>query len=125
MQRSKIRQFVLLLGLILPAARCMASDGHSTEGYEPIVVKEAKVQGCPKGSTIQASISGHTLTVMFSQNIGHVVVEIATASGTTVNCVSVLTPNGMQCYIPTAGDYVVTFTLANGDEYYGEFTVTD
>ena len=24
-----------------------------------------------------------------------------------------------------AGDYIVTFTLPNGDEYYGEFTVTD
>ena len=125
MQRTKIRQFVLLLGLILPAAMCMASDGHSKEGYDPIVVKEAHVGDIPRSATIQASISGHTLTVMFSENLGQVAVEISTASGTVVQCLSVLTPNGMQCYIPTAGDYVVTFTLSNGDEYYGEFTVTD
>ena len=31
----------------------------------------------------------------------------------------------IQFYIPLAGDYIVNFTLPNGDEYYGEFTVTD
>jgi hypothetical protein len=35
------------------------------------------------------------------------------------------TPNGYQYYIPNTGDYIVTFTLENGDVYYGEFTVTD
>jgi hypothetical protein len=34
-------------------------------------------------------------------------------------------PNDLQIYIPNTGDYIVTFTLPNGDEYYGEFTVTD
>ena len=38
---------------------------------------------------------------------------------------SVLTPNGMQFYILNVGNYIVTFTLPNGDEYYGEFTVTE
>ena len=28
-------------------------------------------------------------------------------------------------YIPNTGSYVVTFTLPNGDQYYGEFEVTD
>jgi hypothetical protein len=32
---------------------------------------------------------------------------------------------GIANHIPLAGDYIVTFTLPNGDEYYGEFTVTD
>lgn len=27
--------------------------------------------------------------------------------------------------IPAAGSYIVNFTLPNGDEYYGEFEVTD
>ena len=125
MQYFKIKQFVLLLGLMLPVVWSSANGTNLTDGYSHIEVKVSHVEGIPKGSTIQASISGHTLTVMFSENLGQVEVEITTASGTTVHCISVLTPNGMQYYIPTAGDYVVTFTLSNGDEYYGEFTVTD
>ena len=34
-------------------------------------------------------------------------------------------PNGVMFYIPNTGSYVVTFTLPNGDQYYGEFEVTD
>ena len=71
------------------------------------------------------SISDHVLSVMFSENLGQVAVEVSTASGAQVDCLSVLTPNGLQVYIPNAGNYIVTFTLSNGDEYYGEFTVTD
>lgn len=52
-------------------------------------------------------------------------VEITTAAGATVQCLWVVTPDGLQTYIPSTGDYVITFTLSNGDEYYGEFTVTD
>ena len=65
------------------------------------------------------------LTVLFDKNLGQVSVEVATFAGVTVDCLSVLTPNGLQFYIPNVGEYIVTFTLSNGDEYYGEFTVTD
>jgi len=79
----------------------------------------------PAVSSISAYINGHILTVAFSQNLGDVMVEITTASGATVHCMSVQTPTGQQFYIPAAGCYIVTFTLQNGDEYYGEFEVTD
>ena len=79
----------------------------------------------PKGHTIQASIDGHTLTVMFTENIGQVAIEVFKVTGGAVETFWIQTPDGLQTYIPLAGDYVVTFTLANGDEYYGEFTVTD
>jgi hypothetical protein len=62
---------------------------------------------------------------MFTENLGQIAVEVSTASGTLVNCLSVFTPNGLQVYIPNAGNYIVTFTLSDGDEYYGEFTITD
>ena len=79
----------------------------------------------PKGHTIQASIYGHTLTVVFTENLGTVEMEIATTSGTFVQTYWASTPEGLQTYLPQTGDYIITFTLANGDEYYGEFTVTD
>ncbi len=92
------------------------------DGYS-IVIKVGNVQSSPKGSTIQASVNGHMLTVSFTENLGEVAVEITSASGGYVQADSCLTPNGLMFYIPLAGDYIVTFTLPNGDEYYGEFTV--
>lgn len=125
MQHLKTKQFILLFGLIIPTICCRANGSILYDGYSHITVKEMKAQGAPKGSTIDVSISGHTLMVSFSENIGQVEVEITTDTGATVDCVNTSTPTGFQCYIPDAGDYVVTFTLSNGDEYYGEFTVTD
>ncbi|MBR5061652.1 MAG: DUF3244 domain-containing protein, partial [Prevotella sp.] len=87
--------------------------------------KEGNVHSSPRGSSIQASINGHTLMVTFTENLGQVAIEITTSMGDYVDFDSTLTPNGIQFYIPLAGDYIVTFTLPNGDEYYGEFTVTD
>ena len=123
MQHRKIKKIVLLLGLILPVAPCRSNDIHIIDGHSHINIKVGSVQGTPKNSFISASISGHTLTVSFSQNIGQVAVEITTATGATVDCLTTMTPTGFQCYIPDAGDYIVTFTLSNGDEYYGEFEV--
>lgn len=61
----------------------------------------------------------------FTENLGQVAISVTTDTGALVDCTSTLTPNGIQFYIPDAGDYIVNFTLPNGDEYYGEFTVTD
>ena len=96
-----------------------------TDGYSAIQVKESHVQSVPKGSSIQATIDGHTLTVVFTENLGQVNVEITTASGALVQVMWVSTPDGWQTNLLQTGDYIVTFTLSNGDEYYGEFTVTD
>jgi hypothetical protein len=78
-----------------------------------------------RGNSIIPTLNGHLLTVVFSENLGQVTVEVTTASGTPVDGTSTITPNGIQIYIPNAGDYIVNFTLPDGDEYYGEFTVTD
>ena len=123
MRHVKIKQFALLLGLLLPTVWGGAHTTFLFDGYSHITVKERAVQGAPKSATINASINGHTLMVSFSQNIGQVAVEITTATGATVDCLTTMTPTGFQCYIPDAGDYIVTFTLSNGDEYYGEFEV--
>lgn len=90
-----------------------------------LTVLASKNGGDDKGSSITADINSNTLTVAFSQNLGEVSIDISTASGATIFCLSVQTPTGYQYYIPNTGSYVVTFTLQNGDEYYGEFEVTD
>lgn len=125
MRHTTIKQFVMLLGLMLPTVWCGANDTHIYDGHSHINIKVGSVQGAPKGYTINASIDGHTLIVVFSENLGQVNVEIAMASGVSVQFTTTQTPNGLQCYIPNTGDYIVTFTLSNGDEYYGEFIVTD
>lgn len=125
MRHTKIKQFVLLLGLLSQAVWCNAVGTSIIDGHSHIAIKAANVQGMPKGSTIHASIDGHTLTVVFTENLGQVAVEIATASGVSVQYTSTPTPNGLQIFIPNTGNYIITFTLPNGDEYYGEFTVTD
>ena len=76
-------------------------------------------------ASIQASINGHTLTVTFTENLGNVQIDITTASGGAVSYGHVWTPDSYIAYIYNTGSYVVTITLENGDEYYGEFEVTD
>ena len=90
-----------------------------------IQIRQAPVQGRPKTSSIQASINGHILSVVFLENLGQVLIKFFSATGGVIDAISTPTPNGMNCYIPDTGSYVVTFTLPNGDEYYGEFEVTD
>lgn len=121
----KVKHVVMLLGLLMPAVWCGASILGSVDGHSNINIKEGNVHSSPKGSAIQAFINGHNLTVTFTENLGQVSIEITTSTGGYVQANSCLTPNGLQFYIPLAGDYIVTFTLPNGDEYYGEFTVTD
>ena len=120
-----LKHVALLLGLLMPAVWCGANGISALDGLSHILIKEGDVQGVPKGSAIQASINGHYLTVVFTENLGQVTVEVTTATGSPVDGISTQTPNGVLIYIPLAGDYIVTFTLPNGDEYYGEFTVTD
>lgn len=126
----KLKETILMLCFILSGALCYAHGeaGMEKKGDWPqhIVVKEKATHGgLDKSSAITPTLNDHVLTVVFSENLGQVSVEVATAAGATVECLSVLTPNGLQVYVPNAGNYIVTFTLSNGDEYYGEFTVTD
>lgn len=125
MQKVNFKQLVLLLALLLVAVWCGANSTNLMDGLSHIVIKEGTVQGPPKNFSIQASVNGHYLTVSFTENLGQVAIEVSTVSGISVEFTSTPTPNGVQCYIPNTGDYIVTFTLTNGDEYYGEFTVTD
>jgi hypothetical protein len=127
---KKVTQLILMLGLFLSGALCYAHDIARTEKDNekgiPLEVKEKVLHGSfDKSSSIVPTLDGHMLTVVFTENLGQVSIEITTSTGGYVQANSCLTPNGLQFYISPAGDYIVTFTLPNGDEYYGEFTVTD
>ncbi len=125
----KLKEMILVLCFILSGALCYAHDEARMEkkgdGVTIDVFEVVLSNGLSRGNSIVPTFNGHVLTVVFSENLGQVSVEIATSAGATVECTSVLTPNGLQTYIPNTGDYIVTFTLSNGDMYAGEFTVTD
>ena len=127
----KLKEMILMLCLILSGALCYAHGDARMENVKgediPIEVIEisSSTSGLHRGSSIIPTLNGHVLTVVFNENLGQVSVEVSTVSGASVQCLSVLTPNGLQVYIPNAGNYIITFTLPDGDVYAGEFTVTD
>ena len=92
MKYSKHKQLLLLFGFLIPTIWCGAHNIAINDGFSHINIKGSIVQGFPRENSIQASISGHVLAVVFLENLGQVAVEV---------------------------------TTANGDEYYGEFEVTD
>ena len=93
-----LKHVALLLGLLMFAVWCGANNLGSMDGFSNIIIKEGNVHSSPKGSTIQATIDGHTLTVVFTENLGQVAMEITTASGASVEYLWVYTPNGIQTY---------------------------
>ena len=126
----KLKEMILMLCFILSGALCYANgeariEKEQGEGIPIEIIESGSCTGPSRGNSIIPTLNGHVLTVVFSENLGQVSVEVATISGASVQCLSVLTPNGLQVYIPNAGNYIVTFTLSNGDVYAGEFTVTD
>ena len=127
---KRLSTLVLMLCLVLSGAWSYA---HSVAGMEnekdgdiPIeLINGASQNISEKTDYIIASINGHVLSVVFTQNFGQVVVEVTTAEGGEVDVDSIQTPNGVNFYIPNSGSYVVTFTFPAGDVYYGEFEVTE
>ena len=127
----KFKEIILMLCLILSGAFCY-THGEARTGNEtdwvliPIeTTKTTGASGLDRSGSILPTLDGHILTVVFNENMGQVSMVVATTSGATVESLSVPTPNGIQVYIPNAGNYIVTFTLSNGDVYAGEFTVTN
>ena len=70
------------------------SDGTPIE-----VIGKTCYGGLEKGSSIIPTIYGHELTVVFTENLGQVAVEVSSASGTSVHYSLTPTPNGFQVYI--------------------------
>lgn len=123
MREIKFKSLLLWIAILLPITWCDATNIHCFDGYSHINIKEADVQGVPKASSIDATIDGHTLSIVFLENLGQVTIDVSLVGGGEVETTVTYTPNGVNIYIPNTGSYVVTFTLTNGDVYYGEFQV--
>ena len=124
MQHLNIKHIVLTLGLLITAFWFGAIEKPMMDS-KPVRIQEGTVQGTPKTNSIQASINGHYLTVVFTENLGNITVEVSKVNGGETQVESTPTPNGVNFYIYETGSYIVTFTLSNGDVYYGEFDVAD
>ena len=123
-----------MLCLILSGAMCFASGEAGTEKEKekekgkdgtPIEVIERASHGGSERGTIQASINSHYLTVTYTQDIGTLTMELDMVNGPVIFSFQTVTPESFGFYLPQTGDYILTFTLSNGDEYYGEFTITN
>lgn len=125
---AKLKTLILMFVLLSTTTFSYANWTNPQDNGDgtPIYIKQSVGNNSnDRSQSINTFINGHSLTVAFSQNLGEVSIDISTASGATIFCLSVQTPTGYQYYIPNTGSYVITFTLPNGDEYYGEFEVKD
>ena len=125
---NKIKCIVLLLGIFLPAAFGLANSGTTKEkdgGNAIVVIRKSDQNGQDRSGAISAYINNHVLNIAFTENLGNVFVEITNSCGAIMNFASLETPTGYQFFINIPGRYTVTFTLPNGDGYYGEFEVDE
>ena len=121
-----IKKLIVLCCYTLMAATLSSWTNNQNDGGSIIIKKVlSSNSGTDKTSSIQATIDGHLLSIVFLEDLGQVNVVVSYATGGEVETTAVYTPNGVNFYIPSTGSYIVTFTLPNGDVYYGEFEVTD
>ena len=118
---------LLLASVILLSALGLANGETATvmDGTPIAVIQKTGDIGQDRIASIYASIDGHSLTVSFLSDIGQVTVKVLDENNLTLDLLTTPTPTGYLYYIPNAGRYTVVFTFADGDEYYGEFEVTN
>ena len=80
---KKVTTLFLMLCLILSGALCYASGVAGTKNEKgnndgtPIdVIGKTAYGGTEKGNSILATLNSHMLTVVFTENLGEVVVEV-------------------------------------------------
>ena len=124
---TKLKTVLLMLALLSSAVLSHANDVAKTheDGTPVLIIKTSSDEGYDKSSSISASVNGHNLIVVFTENLGQVTIRIFNENGTPIDLMTTPTPNGHIIYIPLAGQYTVLFSLPNGDEYWGEFEVED
>ena len=124
---AKFKSCILLvmLSLSVTLSRATGISIIQNEHVPILVIAGTPHSGIDKTGSINAQINGHSLSVAFTENLGTVSIEIKDEGGATLDITGMGTPSGYAFYIPLAGRYTVFFKLSNGDEYYGDFEVTD
>lgn len=125
MAKLKLPILLLTLSLSVAVGHASGTSNFQTEHVPIALTSGTQYNGDDKSGSINVSVNGHTLTVVFTENLGQVTIKIFNDNGTPVDLMTTPTPNGQIIYIPLAGQYTVLFTLPNGDEYWGEFEVED
>ena len=82
----------ILLVLASPMARSHENFISLFDGESVITIVESSVHEAPRTNSIQASINGHALSVVFTENLGTVHVEVTDTSGGPVDLTDMYTP---------------------------------
>ena len=119
-----MKKLVILLFVMLQFGYILeAKENSSKEGINILAIKETTVNGSvDRSQTISADITGHTLTIIFNENVGIAHIVIKDSNGVYIDRENVFsTPDYATFYIADAGYYRMDVTLSNGEQYYGYF----
>ena len=125
---AKLKTLILMFVLLSTTTFCYSNWTNPQDNGDgtPIDIKQSVGNNSnDRSSSINAFIDGNSLTVSFLSDIGQVTVKVLDENNHTLDLLTTPTPTGYLYYIPNAGRYTVVFTFADGDEYYGEFEVTE
>ena len=125
MAKVKLPILLLMLSLLVASGHAAIISIIQTEHVPIVAIAGTQHSGDDKSSYISASINGHYLNIVFTENLGEVTIKIFNEAGVALDLFMMGTPTGYQFYIPLAGRYTLVLDFADGDEYYGEFEVND
>ena len=123
-----MKKLVVLLFVMLQFGYIIEAKKNSLkEGVDVLLIKENTVNGTEfRSEAISADITGHTLTIIFNENVGIAHIVIKDSNGVYIDRENVFsTPDYATFYIADAGYYRMDVTLSNGEQYYGYFRVNE
>ena len=121
-----MKKLVVLLFVMLHFGYIIEAKGNSSkEGFDVIATKENIASSSEfRSEAISADITGHTLTIIFNENVGIAHIVIKDSNGVYIDRENVFsTPDYATFFINDAGYYRMDITLSNGEQYYGYFMV--
>ena len=122
-----MKKLVVLLVLLQFGYIIEAKENSTKEGVDVLLTKETTINGTEfRSEAISADITGHTLTIIFNENVGIAHIVIKDSNGVYIDRENVFsTPDYATFYIADAGYYRMDVTLSNGEQYYGYFRVNE
>ena len=121
-----MKKLVILLFVMLQFGYILeAKENHLNDGITILVTKEnVNNSSSYRSEPISADITGHTLTIIFNDNVGIAHIVIKNSNGVYIDRENVFsTPDYATFFINDAGYYRMDITLSNGEQYYGYFMV--